>query len=248
MEFLGITGGGKNGEFDIKDFASFDMTDMEKDSETRIVQDGQSPESAIPKGEVVNMMATVNFQVKFDLNKIVQSSRNAEYNEKRFKAVILRIQEPKATALIFENGTTNILGIRTEENALRAAKKFGKILKNIGFKVKLRNFKIVNLVSRVDFGFPIEIGRLASAEGHSRMCKYEPQEFAGAIYKVAKPKTTLLIFRSGKVMIMGAKKLEEIDEAILYIFPILRQFRKKSIDEIRQEIEKKKELDVEFPE
>lgn len=38
---------------------------------------------------------------KLDLKKIALHARNAEYNPKRFAAVIMRIREPRTTALIF---------------------------------------------------------------------------------------------------------------------------------------------------
>jgi len=38
------------------------------------------------------------------LKTIALHARNAEYNPKRFAAVIMRIREPKTTALIFASG------------------------------------------------------------------------------------------------------------------------------------------------
>ncbi len=37
-------------------------------------------------------------------DRITQTARNAEYNPKRFQAVIMRVREPKSTALIFASG------------------------------------------------------------------------------------------------------------------------------------------------
>lgn len=50
------------------------------------------------------MVATVNLDCKLDLKSIALHARNAEYNPKRFAAVIMRIREPKSTALIFHSG------------------------------------------------------------------------------------------------------------------------------------------------
>lgn len=50
------------------------------------------------------MVATVNLDCKLDLKSIALHARNAEYNPKRFAAVIMRIREPKSTALIFASG------------------------------------------------------------------------------------------------------------------------------------------------
>lgn len=51
-----------------------------------------------------NIVCTVNLDCKLDLKKIALHARNAEYNPKRFAAVIMRIREPRTTALIFSSG------------------------------------------------------------------------------------------------------------------------------------------------
>ncbi|CAB4316178.1 unnamed protein product [Prunus armeniaca] len=43
-------------------------------------------------------------RISLDLRQIALQARNAEYNPKRFAAIILRIREPKTTALIFASG------------------------------------------------------------------------------------------------------------------------------------------------
>ena len=50
---------------------------------------------------IQNIVATVNLAVKLDLKNIALHARNAEYNPKRFAAVIMRIRDPRTTALIF---------------------------------------------------------------------------------------------------------------------------------------------------
>jgi transcription initiation factor TFIID TATA-box-binding protein len=42
--------------------------------------------------------------VPLDLTKISHSARMAEYNPKRFAAVIMRLRDPKTTALVFKSG------------------------------------------------------------------------------------------------------------------------------------------------
>jgi len=46
---------------------------------------------------------------KLDLKKIALHARNAEYNPKRFAAVIMRIRDPRTTALIFSSGLHSFL-------------------------------------------------------------------------------------------------------------------------------------------
>ena len=51
--------------------------------------------------QLQNIVSTVNLGCTLDLKKIALHARNAEYNPKRFAAVIMRIRDPRTTALIF---------------------------------------------------------------------------------------------------------------------------------------------------
>ena len=48
-----------------------------------------------------NIASTTNFGCRLDLKKIALKCRNTEFNPRRFGAVIMRLREPRATALIF---------------------------------------------------------------------------------------------------------------------------------------------------
>ena len=51
--------------------------------------------------QLQNIVSTVSLGCTLDLKKIALHARNAEYNPKRFAAVIMRIRDPRTTALIF---------------------------------------------------------------------------------------------------------------------------------------------------
>ncbi|RZC86032.1 hypothetical protein C5167_026708 [Papaver somniferum] len=51
-----------------------------------------------------NIVSTVNLDCKLGLRAIALKARNAAYIPKHFAAVIMRIREPKTTALIFASG------------------------------------------------------------------------------------------------------------------------------------------------
>ncbi|KAK4359535.1 hypothetical protein RND71_021764 [Anisodus tanguticus] len=69
-----------------------------------------------------NIVSTVNLDCKFDLEAIALQARNAEYNPKRFRAVIMRIREPKTTALIFTSGKMVYTGAKSERSKMAARK------------------------------------------------------------------------------------------------------------------------------
>jgi transcription initiation factor TFIID TATA-box-binding protein len=188
-----------------------------------------SIESMQPR--LVNIVASAEFNVEFDLFNIASRARNAEYNPRRFQAVILRIQEPRATALVFRTGKMNLVGLKTEDNARVAAHKFGRIVKLLGYpNLRLKSFQISNMVATIGCNFPVRLEALTSHPGHRQFAKYNPELFAGAIYKIPEPRVTLLIFASGKIVMTGAKNREMLLQAAEYVYPILQLFQKVNIE------------------
>ncbi|BGP18576.1 hypothetical protein JCM10213_003036 [Rhodosporidiobolus nylandii] len=171
-----------------------------------------------------NIVATVNLECKLDLKTIALHARNAEYNPKRFAAVIMRIREPKTTALVFASGKVVVTGAKSEDDSRLAARKYARIIQKLGFDTKFTDFKIQNIVGSCDCKFPIRLEGLAFSHGH--FSSYEPELFPGLIYRMVKPKVVLLIFVSGKIVLTGAKFREEIYQAFAQIYPVLNDFRK----------------------
>ncbi|XP_010214640.1 PREDICTED: TATA-box-binding protein isoform X2 [Tinamus guttatus] len=68
--------------------------------------------------QLQNIVSTVNLGCKLDLKTIALRARNAEYNPKRFAAVIMRIREPRTTALIFSSGKMVCTGAKSYEPEL----------------------------------------------------------------------------------------------------------------------------------
>ncbi|KAM7353564.1 TATA binding protein [Cochliomyia hominivorax] len=176
--------------------------------------------------QLQNIVSTVNLCCKLDLKKIALHARNAEYNPKRFAAVIMRIREPRTTALIFSSGKMVCTGAKSEDDSRLAARKYARIIQKLGFPAKFLDFKIQNMVGSCDVKFPIRLEGLVLT--HCNFSSYEPELFPGLIYRMVRPRIVLLIFVSGKVVLTGAKVRGEIYEAFDKIFPILKKFKKQS--------------------
>uniref|UniRef100_A0A3P8ZDI1 TATA-box binding protein like 2 n=2 Tax=Esox lucius TaxID=8010 RepID=A0A3P8ZDI1_ESOLU len=171
-----------------------------------------------------NIVSTVNLACPLDLKSIALQARNAEYNPKRFAAVIMRIREPRTTALIFSSGKMVCTGAKSEDQSRLAARKYARVVQKLGFPAKFLDFKIQNMVGSCDVCFPIRLEGLVLT--HQQFSSYEPELFPGLIYRMVKPRIVLLIFVSGKVVLTGAKERGEIYEAFENIYPILKGFRK----------------------
>lgn len=171
-----------------------------------------------------NIVSTANLNCKLDLREIALNTRNCEYKPKRFAAAIMRIREPKTTALIFASGKMVCTGAKSEEMSETAAKQYAKNIKKVGNKeVRLTDFMIQNIVGSHDVGFQIKLETLLN--NFLTRSKYDPEFFPGLIFKMEQPKVVLLIFSSGKIVLTGAKKRQEIYDAYARIKGVLLQHR-----------------------
>lgn len=171
-----------------------------------------------------NIVSTVDLKCRLDLKTIALNARNTEYNPKRFAAAIMKIRNPKTTALIFSSGKMVCTGAKSEDDSKKAAKKYAKTIKNMGFEVKFMDFKVQNIVASADVGFAIRLESLSHR--HAEFCQYEPEIFPGLIYRIYQPKVVVLIFVSGKIVLTGAKTREQIKEAYANILPALQMHKK----------------------
>ncbi|KAF7704481.1 hypothetical protein HF521_021553 [Silurus meridionalis] len=113
--------------------------------------------------QLQNIVSTINLACPLDLKAIALQGRNAEYNPKSFAAVIMRIREPKTTALIFSSGKLVCTGAKSEEQSHLAARKYVRVVQKLGFPAKFLDFKIVNMVGSCDVCFPIRLESLELA-------------------------------------------------------------------------------------
>ena len=87
-----------------------------------------SEEVELPK--LQNIVSTANFKVSLDLREMAKKVAKAEYNPKKFSALILRIRQPfRSTALIFSSGKMVVTGTKSEEESKIATQSYAKQIK-----------------------------------------------------------------------------------------------------------------------
>ena len=194
----------------------------------------------IPTPVIQNIVSTVDLGCPINLKEIALQAKNTQYIPNKFSGLIMRIKEPKATALIFSTGKMVCLGAKTEEESKNACRKFGKILKNLNYPISLKKFKIQNIVSSCNVKFKILLLKLSNHIKKylgAKRISYEPELFPGLIYHYyndidnnseengGKSNIVFLIFSSGNIVIAGAKNRNEIYDKFDKLFPLLDKFR-----------------------
>lgn len=83
--------------------------------------------------------------IQLDLETINARTRNSEYNPGRFHGVVMRLRDPRTTALIFRSGKLVCTGARNEHDSLLASKKFARIIQKLGFNVSYCFFLYISV-------------------------------------------------------------------------------------------------------
>ncbi|CDR94824.1 TATA-box binding protein, putative [Babesia bigemina] len=176
---------------------------------------------------IQNIVASAHVGRDLDLRELAISTRNAEYNPRKFNALIARIREPRCTALIFRTGRVMVTGCKTVDAAHLAAKRIAKLIRReFGGPLHFAEFKVENIVASFNCNVPIRLERLY--EEHKLFCNYEPEIFAGLVYRFALPdgnEAVLLIFVSGNVIITGCRSPDEIQMIHTHMFPLLQEYK-----------------------
>jgi transcription initiation factor TFIID TATA-box-binding protein len=164
--------------------------------------------------KINNVVATVKLELseRLDLLTITRKVPESEYNPERFPGLILRIEEPKASFLIFTTGSMVITGLKNVLLVEKAVKIVFKMLKKFGFKLPKPQIKVENLVASGDLHTTIDLNK---AVIFMESVMYEPEVFPGLIYHMKDPRAVFLIFSTGKIVCTGVKNEESVKAAII---------------------------------
>ncbi|MGC8585099.1 MAG: TATA-box-binding protein [Thermoplasmata archaeon] len=163
---------------------------------------------------IENIVASTSIADKLDLSRIALALDGSEYEPDQFPGLIYRLSEPKTAVLIFRSGKVNCTGAKDIESVQKTIQTIVNKLKSADINVYDQPEIVVqNIVAVYDLGVDLNLTDIAMSLGLENV-EYEPEQFPGLVYRVDEPKVVLLLFGSGKVVCTGAKKKDEIIEAV----------------------------------
>jgi transcription initiation factor TFIID TATA-box-binding protein len=173
-----------------------------------------------PLIKVENIVATVTLDQGLDLGAIARSIPNVEYDPEEFPGLVLRLDNPKLTALVFSTGKMVITGAKSTQMLIKGFKRILRLFYKHGILITGKpRVQIQNVVASANLNAEVNL-EIAAEQLDNVM--YEPEQFPGLIYKMNDPKVVLLIFSSGKMVITGAKSEEEVAQAVRNIHEKLK--------------------------
>ena len=162
--------------------------------------------------KVVNIVVSSSLEHDIPLEKMAATLPNTEYNPEQFPGLVIRIKEPKTSALIFSSGKIVCTGARSMDKVEESIKKIIKSLEKIGIKIKIKpEIKIQNMVASGAVGMDLNLNVLAMKLPNT---EYEPEQFPGLVYKLPEARATFLLFSNGKIVCTGTKSEKEVHEAL----------------------------------
>ena len=82
------------------------------------------------------------------------------------------------------------------------------------------SIRVQNVVASVTLNQKIDLNAVVKG---NPLVEYRPEKFPGLVYRLKKPKTAILIFRTGKMVCTGAKSEKESKKAVLKVVKELKK-------------------------
>jgi len=173
--------------------------------------------------KVVNIVVSAALGHDIPLEKMAATLPNTEYNPEQFPGLVIRIKEPKTSALIFSSGKIVCTGARTIEDVHESIRQIIKSLAKINIKIKeFPEIKIQNIVASGSVGMALNLNVLAMKLDNT---EYEPEQFPGLVYKLPKLRATFLLFSNGKVVCTGTKSEGAVHVALNKLIENLKKVK-----------------------
>ncbi len=175
--------------------------------------------------KVVNIVVSTSLEHDIPLEKMAATLSNTEYNPEQFPGLVIRIKEPKTSALIFSSGKVVCTGARNMKEVKESIQKIIKSLQKINVKITVDpKINIQNIVASGTVGMDLNLNVLAMKLDNT---EYEPEQFPGLVYKLNAAKATFLLFSNGKVVCTGTKSEKEVHLALDMLIENLRKLKVK---------------------
>ena len=112
-----------------------------------------------------NLVGTVDFGRRFILAPLAAALGDVDYNGEKFAAITVRLNDPRATVLVFGSGKVVVTGAKSHFAAMCAVSYMRSRFKDLGFRIAPRAFQVQNMVASASVGHPISLERLCDSYG-----------------------------------------------------------------------------------
>jgi transcription initiation factor TFIID TATA-box-binding protein len=171
---------------------------------------------------IVNVVSTADLSQQVDI-KLIATLPFTIHGPKNYRGKVTYLKTPEmyGKTTIFPSGKLISIGSKSPDQAekdLRYTVNYlleNNIIDPVNIEPNTRN-----LVAMTTFTGNLSLEDIVDQIG----AMYEPEQFPGAILKKEATNATFLIFQSGKIVIAGTKKIEELELSVQMIHKILSEY------------------------
>ena len=189
---------------------------------------------------VNNVVCSFSTRCHLNLRRIAMEGFNVEFR-RDLNVVNMKLRKPNTTATIWSSGKITCVGAKSEQEAYKSARRFCRLLQHLKFKVRLFNYRVVNVLCTYALGFSVDLKRLAN--DYKNECSYEPELHPGASFKMEDIKSTLKLFTTGSVTIT-APSVDASKRALNQMQSILLKYKYRSEAEKKLEEQQQQQLQL----
>ncbi len=170
---------------------------------------------------VVNIVISSGLEKDIPLEKMAATLSNTEYNPEQFPGLVLRIKEPKTSALIFSSGKIVLTGAKTMDDVQKGIDAIIRQLKKLNIHVTIKpEITVQNIVASGNVGMDLNLNVLGIKLPNT---EYEPEQFPGLVHKLKGTNATFLLFSNGKIVCTGTKSEQQAKDALDKLIETLKK-------------------------
>lgn len=171
--------------------------------------------------KIVNIVCSASLGQDIPLIKLAETLPNTEYNPEQFPGLVMRIRDPKTSALIFSSGKIVSTGAKSMKKVKESIKCIIKNLAKINVRIKEEpKINVQNMVASGNINMDLNLNALAMELENT---EYEPEQFPGLVYKLPGTRATFLLFSNGKIVCTGTRSETKLNEAVDKLIVTLRK-------------------------
>ncbi|MBS3134014.1 TATA-box-binding protein [Candidatus Woesearchaeota archaeon] len=173
--------------------------------------------------KIQNIVASTSLEHDIPLIKLAETLPNTEYNPEQFPGLVMRIKDPKTSALIFSSGKVVCTGAKSMKKVKESINKIIKNLAKIKIRIKVKPIiKVQNMVASGEIHMDLNLNSLAMKLENT---EYEPEQFPGLVYKLDGTRATFLLFSNGKIVCTGTRSETKLKEAVAKLVVNLKRLK-----------------------
>uniref|UniRef100_A0A0N5A1M9 TATA box-binding protein-like 1 n=1 Tax=Parastrongyloides trichosuri TaxID=131310 RepID=A0A0N5A1M9_PARTI len=205
-----------------------DEQKIPKTSESGVISVELKPDGGVVEVQINNVVSNYQIPMHIDLRKVALSTCDVIY-ERANTHLVRHKKKYNCFIKIYSSGKVVVMGCKSEKHALLASRTTARMVQKVMGKsdqiIRIRNYKVSNIMATLKFPFNIHIEKMAAA--YPSHTSYEPELFIGLMWDFHDPsiKGVLRIHTTGSVTITGAVSESELVEIVQRIYPVIKQVK-----------------------